>query len=70
MLIQLDAWKISVDWTKMYYGHSFFVPSINWKDDKKSLQAAADAVGCEIGIKGVIEGDVRGIRVWVLRAVI
>lgn len=69
-LIQLDGWQIAIDWTALYYGQSFFVPSINWKHDKAALQASADAAGCGVGIKGVIENKVRGIRVWITAPVL
>lgn len=65
--ILLDGWAIAVDWKKLYYTSSFFVPSVNWRYDKKVLQASADAAGCEVGIKGVVEEGVRGLRVWCLK---
>lgn len=59
-----------MDWENLYYGHSFFVPSMNWKHDKAAIQKAADAVGCGVKLKGVVEANVRGIRVWVDKPVI
>lgn len=65
--INLDSWAIDVDWSKLYYTSSFFVPSTNWSHDKKVIQESADSAGCEIGLKGVVENEVRGIRIWCLK---
>jgi len=48
----------------MYYTSSFFIPSVNWKHDRRALQESADKAGCGVGIKGVVENGVRGMRVW------
>lgn len=63
-VIQLDGWRIAVDWENMYYSDSFFVPSVNWKHDRRAIEESAQRAGAEVGIKGVTENDVRGLRVW------
>lgn len=68
--INLDGWVVAVDWEALYYGQSFFVPSMNWKHDKRALLKSAEAAACGIRAKGVIENNIRGIRVWVHRAVL
>jgi hypothetical protein len=70
VVVELDGWRVTLAWNTMYYGQSFFIPSVNWKHDRKAIQRSADAVGCQIGIKGVVENEVMGLRVWLLNTVI
>lgn len=66
--INLDGWSIAVDWEAMHYSDSFFVPSINWRFDKRQIQISADNHRCQIKLKGVVEDGVAGIRVWCVTA--
>jgi hypothetical protein len=63
-VVQLDGWRIAIDWNKLVYSDSFFVPSVNWKQDRAALVKSAANCGVGIGIKGVTEDEVRGLRVW------
>lgn len=69
-IIQLDGWAIAVDWFTFFYRDSFFVPSVNWEFDRRAIEASAQKDGCEIAIKGVVENDVAGLRVWCMKSVI
>lgn len=69
-VIGLDGWNVAIDWGRLYRGDSFFVPSINVDYDRKAIEASAQKVNCSISTKLVVENDVQGIRVWVMRGVI
>ena len=68
--INLDGWDICVDWHALYYGQTFFVPSINTKSDRASISASAKAAGCGVEINRVVEADVLGLRIWITRPIL
>lgn len=68
-IIQLDGWKIAVSWPSMYYMDSFFVPSTNWRHDKKAIRKSAREFGCKLLMKISYEDDIQGIRVWILEPI-
>lgn len=62
--IELDGWAIRLDWGRVYYRQSFFIPSVNLTHDRQALLDSAKQDGKLIKVKRVVENGVQGLRVW------
>ena len=62
--MQIETVSYTIDWRKMRKGHSFFVPCIDHKAAKRTINEVAERLGLQLIHKVVIEEGVKGLRVW------
>ena len=62
--MQIETVSYTINWRKMRKGHSFFVPCINTRAAKRTLEQAAGRLGLTLIYKVVIVDGVKGLRVW------
>lgn len=62
--MQIETVSYTVNWRKLHKGYSFFVPCINHRAAKRTLNEAARRLGMEFAYKLVIVNGVKGLRVW------
>jgi hypothetical protein len=62
MLVERVEYIIS--WKDFKKGYSFFIPCLDRQSAKLEIQRVAKRLKLQILCKGVIEGGVKGLRVW------
>jgi hypothetical protein len=62
--MRIENISYSVDWRRFYRGYSVFIPCIDHGKAKKQVRATVKRLQIDIAIKVVIEGGVKGLRVW------
>ena len=62
--MKIETVSYKIDWSKFYKGYSFFVPCVDHKAARSSLQTTAKRLQMEIITKVVIVDGVKGLRVW------
>lgn len=62
--MRIETVSYTVNWRKLHKGYSFFVPCIDHKAAKRTLNEVADRLGMKFLYKLVIVEGVKGLRVW------
>lgn len=62
--MKIETVSYQIDWSKFYKGYSFFVPCVDHRAARMSLQKTAKRLQMEIITKVVIVDGVKGLRVW------
>lgn len=62
--MQIEKVSYTIDWRKLRKGYSFFVPCINHRGAKRTLNKVADRLGMAFIFKVVVVEGVKGLRVW------
>jgi len=65
--MKIDGVDYNIDFTKFRVGASFFVPCIHPKIAKQDIKTRVKRLRFKVGMKFVIENDIRGLRVWRLK---
>lgn len=60
----IDGVAYEVDWGAFKIGTSFFVPCLNAVEARRVVQEHAQAQFYAVLIRDVVEGGLRGLRVW------
>lgn len=59
-----DGARIVIDWDKFEVGTSFFLPCIDIRKARYSLNNITGKKGWKITTRYRVEGDMAGLRVW------
>lgn len=62
--MQIEKISYTIDWRKMRRGYSFFVPCIDHREARHTIESAAKRLKLQLVTKVVIEQGVKGLRVW------
>jgi hypothetical protein len=62
--MKIETVSYQINWKKFRKGYSFFVPCIDEKDARKTLDVVARRLRIDVVTKVVIEDGVKGLRVW------
>jgi hypothetical protein len=62
--MQIEGVTYEVNWRKFRKGTSIFLPCLEPRRAKPQLIEVTDRLGIKILVKVVIEGGIRGLRVW------
>ena len=62
--MRVQGLEFEVDWAKFRPGTSFFIPCLNINEAKISVGNVCKRLKYTIEARGVIENNVRGLRVW------
>lgn len=62
--MQIETVSYTINWGKMRKGHSFFVPCIDHRAAKRTLEEVAKRLQLTLIYKVVIVDGIKGLRVW------
>jgi hypothetical protein len=62
--MKIETVSYQINWKKFRKGYSFFVPCIDEKDARKTLDAVIRRLRIDVVTKVVIEDGIKGLRVW------
>ena len=62
--MKIETVSYQINWKKFRKGYSFFVPCIDEKGARKTLDAVARRLRIDVVTKVVIEDGIKGLRVW------
>lgn len=62
--MRIETVSYTINWRKMRKGQSFFVPCINVKEARRTLEQVAERLDLSLISKVVIVDGVKGLRVW------
>lgn len=62
--MKIETVSYQINWKKFRTGYSFFVPCINEKEARKTLDRVTNRLKIEVVSKVVIEDGIKGLRVW------
>lgn len=60
----IEGIEYHIKWRTLERGESFFIPCLNYAAAKKIIGKEAKLRGLRVLAKGVIENNLRGLRVW------
>ena len=60
----VDRVSYSIKWKKFRRGYSFFIPCLDCANAKLELLCATNRLKIKVLTKVVIEGGIRGLRIW------
>jgi pyruvate carboxylase len=63
----VDGVTHEVNWRKFEVGASFFIPCIHAPEAREDVKKVTRRLGFKVMMKVVIEGGIRGLRVWRIR---
>lgn len=59
--------SFEIDWAKFKPGRTFFIPCLDTEAAKKEVLRVVKRLQYSVEMKGVIEGGIKGLRVWRLK---
>lgn len=62
--MQVEKVSYQINWKKFKRGYSFFIPCLDPKSARKEIKEVTDRLKYKILTKVVIEGGVKGLRIW------
>jgi hypothetical protein len=62
--MKIETVSYQIDWSKFHKGYSFFVPCVDHKAARQTLQTVSKRLQMEVVTKVVIVDGVKGLRVW------
>lgn len=62
--MRIEGIDYEINFERFKVGYSFFVPCIDQASAKKHIKKALTRFGYELVLREVIEGGIKGIRVW------
>lgn len=60
----IEGIEYRIKWLSMERGESFFIPCLNFAKAKQEISKQARLRGFKVLVKGKIENNLRGLRVW------
>lgn len=64
LLMRVEKIEYKLRWRSLRSGDSFFIPCLDYARAKKKIHKHARMWGVTVLAKGVIESDIKGLRVW------
>ena len=65
--MRIHGVSFQIDWAKFKPGRTFFIPCLDVEAAKKEVLRTTKRLRYNIEMRGVIEGGVKGLRVWRLK---
>jgi hypothetical protein len=65
--MRIHGISFNIDWAKFKPGRTFFIPCLDVEGAKKEVEAVAKRLKYSVEMRGVIENNVKGLRVWRLK---
>jgi len=65
--MRIHGISFNIDWAKFKPGRTFFIPCLDVEGAKKEVEAVAKRLKYSVETRGVIENNVKGLRVWRLK---
>jgi len=65
--MRIHGISFNIDWAKFKPGRTFFIPCLDVEGAKKEVETVAKRLKYSVEMRGVIENNVKGLRVWRLK---
>ena len=65
--MKVQGLEFEIDWAKFRPGTSFFIPCLDLNDAKNAVKSVCNRLKYTVEMRGVIENNLRGLRVWRIR---
>jgi hypothetical protein len=62
--MKIETVAYQLDWSKFRVGHSFFVPCIDERAARETINAVTKRLKISIVTKVIIVDGIKGLRVW------
>ena len=62
--MKIEGIIYNINYKKFKKGASFFIPCLDYVEAKKTINAICNRLKINVIIKGVIENNIKGVRIW------